>query len=84
LVRWRFYEKICFLSKTEKSVLIALCRVESIDKPMSKKFTKIIELTPKSIKKIFDKLIQKGMIEKIDIQYRISDPLLHYYLKYYR
>ena len=80
----RFESIIALLSRTEEQILTALSHVKMIDKPMSKSFTKMTELTPRSIGINFEKLMDKGLIEQINAVYRISDPLLHYYLKYYR
>ena len=80
----RFESIIALLSRTKEQILIALSHIKTIDKPMSKNFIKMTDLTPRSISINFEQLMNTGLIEQIDNYYRISDPLLHYYLKYHR
>ncbi len=80
----RFESTITSLSRAEEQILTGLSHINIIDKPMSKKFIKRTELTPRSISLNFKKLLNKGLIEITSSVYRISDPLLHYYFKYYR
>lgn len=80
----RYETQLSHYSETEESVLIALGKFPQIDKPQSKFFMEKTKLTSRSIGKIIKKLMDQGIIEKINGYYRISDPLLRYYLEMYR
>ncbi|MEK7298807.1 MAG: hypothetical protein AAB066_02840, partial [Candidatus Margulisiibacteriota bacterium] len=71
-------------SSSEQSVLNQLSRFGEIGFPQSKHFVSTTHLTSRSVGKIFEKLTRKGVIEKVDSRFRISDPLLSFYLKSFR
>ncbi len=71
-------------SGTEQTVLGSLAAVETISKPQGQEFVSATGLTSRSVGKIIQKLYDRGIIEKDQGNYRISDPLLRYYLVYYR
>ncbi len=80
----RYEIQIQGFSETEEKILIELAKIKTIEKPQSKIFIAKTNLTSRTIGKIFDKLLQIGIIEKTGTYYRISDPLFMFYLNYYR
>ena len=84
-LRSRRYEtQLSNCSKAEESLLIALAKLSKIAKPQSKLFVEKTKITNRSIAKIIQKMMDHGVIEKVEGFYRISNPLLSYYLEVYR
>jgi len=52
--------------------------------PQSKNFLAGASLSARAVGQIIDRLMDRGVVEKIDPGYRLSDPLLAAYLRYYR
>ena len=72
------------LSSSEEKVLICLAKVGNIQKKVSNDFVRMTGYTARTVSKIFTKLLNNGIIEKYNNKYRITDPLLKYYLLRYR
>lgn len=71
-------------SSTEGKVLIALAKEQVVVHPQSKKFLSSTSLSARAVGQIINRLMNRGVLEKIDQGYRLSDPLLAAYLRYYR
>lgn len=71
-------------SSTEGKVLIALAKETVVAHPQSKKFLSSTSLSARAVGQIINRLMDRGVAEKIDQGYRLSDPLLAAYLRYYR
>jgi hypothetical protein len=71
-------------SSTEGKVLIALAKETVVAHPQSKKFLSSASLSARAVGQIINRLMDRGVAEKIDQGYRLSDPLLAAYLRYYR
>ncbi|MCK5008469.1 MAG: hypothetical protein KAR73_13850, partial [Spirochaetales bacterium] len=71
-------------SATELKVLIALAKEQVVVHPQSKKFLSSTSLSARAIGQIINRLMDRGVLEKIAQGYRLSDPLLSAYLRYYR
>lgn len=80
----RYETQIQGFSESEEKILTELAAIETIEKPQSKVFIAKTGRTSRTIGKVFNKLMQTGIIEKTGTYYRISDPLFMFYLKYYR
>lgn len=71
-------------SSTEGRVLIVLAKEQVVAHPQSKKFLSSTSLSARAVGQIINRLMDRGVLEKIDQGYRLSDPLLAVYLRYYR
>jgi len=80
----RYETQIQGFSESEEKILTELATIETIEKPQSKIFIAKTGRTSRTIGKVFNKLMQTGIIEKTGTYYRISDPLFMFYLKFYR
>jgi hypothetical protein len=80
----RYESYLAGFSAAEEIVCVNLARASSIEKPQSKHFVSACQVTSRTVGKIFKKFQDKGIIEKTDRGYRLSDPLLKSYLKTYR
>ncbi len=80
----RYESYLSRFSAAEQSVLVQLSRIEKLRHPQSKAFVSATRLTSRTVGKIINKLYTAGIIEKEDHSYRISDPLLAFYLRSYR
>lgn len=80
----RYETQIQGFSVSEEKILSELAKMETIEKPQSKTFIAKTDRTARTIGKIFEKLMQTGILEKTGTYYRISDPLFRFYLNYYR
>lgn len=81
----RYESYISNFSITEEKVLTQIAKNVSIKNPSSKEFMKQTDLTNRSTSKIIEKLTNSGVIEKTENgEYRLSDPLLMYFLRQYR
>lgn len=68
-------------TEKEREILSALARQRFTLKPHSEAFLKQVHASKSSVGKIAKKLLDRGLIEyELDRGYRISDPLLGYYL----
>ena len=63
-------------SATELKVLIALAKEQVVVHPQSKKFLSSTSLSARAIGQIINRLMDRGVLEKIAQGYRLSDPLL--------
>ncbi len=80
----RYETYLGLLSKTEEKVLICLAAEDGVEQKAGKKFVSLTGYTPRTVSKIMDKLMNVGIVEKVDSKYRIIDPLLNNYLLKYR
>jgi AAA+ ATPase superfamily predicted ATPase len=71
-------------SITEGKVLVVLAKEQVEAHPQSKQFLASTTLSARAVGQIISRLMDRGIVEKIDPGYRISDPLLAAYLRYYR
>ena len=71
-------------STTEGRVLISLAKEQVVIHPQSKQFLANASLSARAVSQIINRLMDQGVVEKIDPGYRLSDPLLAAYLRYYR
>lgn len=82
--RSRYESYLAGFSVAEEKVCVNLAKVGSIEKPQSKDFVSACRVTSRTVGKIFKKFQYKGIIEKSDFGYRLSDPLLKSYLTVFR
>ncbi len=80
----RYEAYLAQFSPTEERVLIAVAGSSEVKKPQSKTFLARVNLTNRSVAQVFKRLMDRSILEKNINGYRISDPLLAAYLKYYR
>ena len=80
----RYEAFLGLLSASEEKILICLAEADFIEKIQSRDFVNTTEYTPRTVGKIFKRLLEKGIIEKDTKQFRIADPLLKFYLIRYR
>ena len=71
-------------SSTEGRVLLVLAREQVVAHPQSKQFLAGVSLSARAVGQIVIRLMDRGVVEKIDPGFRLSDPLLAAYLRYYR
>lgn len=71
-------------SSTEGRVLIVLAREQAVAHPQSKRFLSATSLSARAVGQIINRLMDRGVVDKIGEGYRLSDPLLAAYLRYYR
>jgi hypothetical protein len=71
-------------SPTESSVLSGLAKERVVLHPQSKEFLARAGLSARAVGQIVIRLMDRGVVEKIESGYRISDPLLAAFLRYYR
>jgi len=71
-------------SSTEGRVLVALAKEQVVAHPQSKKFLAGVSLSARAVGQIVSRLMDRGVVEKIDRGSRIADPLLAAYMRYYR
>jgi len=71
-------------SSTEGRVLMILAKEQVVAHPQSKQFLASASLSARAVGQIVNRLMDRGVVEKIDPGYRLSDPLLAAYLRYYR
>jgi hypothetical protein len=80
----RYETYIGQFSSTEGSVLIVLAKEQVVAHPQSKHVLSSTSLSARAVGQIVNRLMDRGVVEKIDQGYRLSDPLLASYLRYYR
>jgi hypothetical protein len=80
----RYESYLAYFTPGEERVCIEIAKSNSVKKPQGKEFVAKCKLTHRSIKKIFERFLDHGIIEKIDGSYRLTDPLLTFFLKTYR
>ena len=80
----RFEAQLLSCSKPEEVVLTHLAKAGTVEQPQSKSFLEKVKLSNRTVGKIFSKFMNTGMIEKVNNQYRVSNPLFGFYLKWYR
>jgi len=80
----RYENIIATFSSAEETVCINLAKMGELEKPQSKEFVSRCRVTNRTVGKIFEKFMNKGIIEKNNGLYRLADPILHFYLKTYR
>ncbi len=80
----RYESYLSRFSETEETVLTELAKAGTVEKPQSKAFLAKTNLSNRTIRMVFQRLIDRGIIEKTGSIYHISDPLLATYLGYYR
>ncbi|MEW5816831.1 MAG: hypothetical protein AB1798_15730 [Spirochaetota bacterium] len=80
--RYEFY--LARFSASEEKVLRSLAKIGKIEKPLSKSFLAETALSNRTVSLVFKRLMDTGVIERTSGVYRISDPLLAGYLKYFR
>jgi hypothetical protein len=71
-------------SATENNVLNGLAKEQVVPHPQSKEFLVRAGLSARAVGQILNRLMDRGVVEKIEPGYRISDPLLAAFLRYYR
>jgi AAA+ ATPase superfamily predicted ATPase len=71
-------------SSTEARVLAILAKEQVVAHPQSKQFLAGVSLSARAVGQIVTRLMDRGVVEKIEPGYRLSDPLLAAYLRYYR
>jgi hypothetical protein len=71
-------------SANESRVLVMLAREQVIAHPQSKDFLAAVSLSARAVGQIINRLMDRGIVEKIGLGYQLSDPLLAAYLRYYR
>ena len=71
-------------SITEEKICITLAENGEVEKPQSREFVSKCKVTSRTVGKVFERLMDKGIIEKYDTKYRLSDPLFNFYLNIYR
>jgi AAA+ ATPase superfamily predicted ATPase len=82
--RTRYEHFLSYFSDKEESVLVALANFGFVTQPNGKDFIRAVPVSGRAIRKIFKKLMNKSVIEKTQQGYRLSDPLLAYFLKVFR
>ena len=80
----RFESQLLSYSKTEETMLIQLAKAGYTAQPQSKSFLGKVNLSNRTVGKTILKFMNIGIIEKINDQYRISNPLFGFYLNWYR
>jgi hypothetical protein len=80
----RYETYLGHFSSTEARVLVGLAREQVVAHPQSKGFLAAASLSARAAGQIVNRLMDRGVVEKIDPGYRLSDPLLAAYLRYYR
>ena len=80
----RYETHLAGFSAAEEKVCMNLARLNYIEKPQSKEFVSACQVTSRTVGKIFRKFRNKGIIEKTDSGYRLSDPLLKSFFNIYR
>lgn len=80
----RYEAYLAGFSGAEEKVLIQLAGLGEVEKPQFKSFLARTELSNRSVAQIFQRLLNGGVVEKEEGQYRIADPLLEAYLRAYR
>jgi hypothetical protein len=68
----------------EGRVLVGLARRQVVPHPQSKRFLAGVSLSARAAGQIINRMMDRGVVERIDPGYRLSDPLLSAYLRYYR
>jgi hypothetical protein len=71
-------------SATEGRVLVLLAKEQVVPHPQSKQFLAGASLSARAVGQIVNRLMDRGVVEKIDPGYRLADPLLAAYLRCYR
>lgn len=80
----RYESFLGLLSSSEEKILICLAKTGFIEKIQSREFVGKTGYTPRTVGKICNRLIEKGIIEKNKKLFGVTDPLLKYYLIRYR
>jgi hypothetical protein len=80
----RFETYLGQFSATEGRVLISLAKEQVVTHPQSKQFLAKASLSARAVGQIINRLMDRGVLEQIGQGYRVSDPLLATYLRYYR
>jgi hypothetical protein len=71
-------------SATEGRVLVVLAKEGIVAHPQSKRLLASAALSARAVGQIVSRLMDRGVVEKIDPGFRLSDPLLAAYLRRYR
>lgn len=71
-------------SPTESRVVTILAKERVVAHPQSKTFLSAASLSARAVGQIIERLMDRGVVEKIEQGYRLSDPLLAAYLRSYR
>ncbi|UCF99149.1 MAG: ATP-binding protein [Spirochaetaceae bacterium] len=71
-------------SASEGKVLLILAKQKVVAHPQSKQFLADASLSARAVGQIINRLMDRGVVEKIAPGYRLSDPLLAAYLRHYR
>jgi len=80
----RYETYLGHFSANQSRVLVLLAKQQVVPHPQSKNFLAGASLSARAVGQIIDRLMDRGVVEKIDPGYRLSDPLLAAYLRYYR
>ncbi len=80
----RFEEILTACSPSDERVLVAIARRGPIPQPSSKKFLAHLNLAHATVNKCVRRLWDGGFIEKTTAGYRLSNPLLHYFVLKHR
>lgn len=80
----RFETFLGQFSATEGRVLESLAKEQVVSHPQSKRFLAKVSLSARAVGQIINRLMDSGIVEQVVPGYRVSDPLLATYLRYYR
>lgn len=80
----RYEEYLSNFSAKEEQVLVALAKQDFVLHPNGQDFLRLTSVSGRAIRQIFDKFMDKSIIEKSKQGYHVSDPLLYYFLRKFR
>jgi hypothetical protein len=80
----RYETFLAHFSETEEALLIALSKQKEVRYPTGKDFLNKVNLSPRTIALTMDYFLDRGLIEKRNGAFQITDPLLYYYLIKFR
>ncbi len=80
----RYESLLSLLSEKEEEVLQKIALQKVVPHPTGQEFLRTIHASQRSVKLIVDRFMDKSILEKTKDGYRISDPMLFYFLRKYR
>ncbi|MBI4404754.1 MAG: hypothetical protein HY537_11360 [Deltaproteobacteria bacterium] len=82
--RGRFEQLLGLLGVSEEKVLIAVAKHGPVKQPSGKSFLRFVNLTHATVMKVVGYLLDHGFLEYAEQGYRLTNPLLAYYLRSFR
>lgn len=82
--RSRYETFLANFTEKEESLLVALKKAEPLKQPTSKEFLRTVKISNRSVMEMIRYMYNHSIVDKTEEGYRLSDPLLGFYIGRYR